>query len=155
MELRDSAGPSVPRTGLRGAFSLLSRNADFRRLYVAQLISFGGDWFLLVALYGLVLDTTGSPYMASLILVSQLVPFFLMSPVAGHLADRLNRQRLMVGADVARAFLCLGFLVIGGGNLIWLAFVLQGVIAVFNAVFEPTSEAAVPNLVDAEDLPLA
>src|SRR5436190_18362894 len=104
----------TPRTqGVRGAFSLLRRNADFRRLYVAQLISFGGDWFLLVVLYGLVLDTTGSPFMASLILVSQLVPFFLMSPVAGHLGDRLDRQRLMVGADVVRAVLCLGFLFIG------------------------------------------
>jgi predicted MFS family arabinose efflux permease len=155
MELRDSAGPGIPRTGLRGALSLLRRNRDFRRLYVAQLISFGGDWFLLVALYGLVLDATGSPFMASLILVSQLVPFFLMSPIAGHLADRLNRQRLMVGADVARTVLCLGFLLVGGRNLIWLVFVLQAAIAVFDAVFEPTSEAAIPNLVDPDDLPLA
>jgi MFS family permease len=122
---------------------------------VAQLISFGGDWFLLVALYGLVLDVTNSPVMASLVLVSELVPFFLVSPVAGHLVDRLDRQRLMVVADVARAFLCLGFLLVGGRSLIWLVFVLQAAIAVFNATFEPASEAAVPNIVDAEDLPLA
>jgi MFS family permease len=154
MELRDSA-PVIPRTGIRGTFSLLRRNKDFRRLYAAQLISFGGDWFLLVALYGLVLDTTGSAFMASLVLVSQLIPFFLMSPVAGHLADRLDRQRLMVGADLARTILCLGFLLVTGRNLIWLAFVLQAAIAVFNALFEPTSEAAIPNLVDPEDLPLA
>jgi MFS family permease len=122
---------------------------------MAQLISFGGDWFLLVALYGLVLDATNSPVMASLILVSELVPFFLVSPVAGHLVDRLNRQRLMVIADLARAVLCLGFLLVNGRSLIFLVFVLQAAIAVFNATFEPASEAAVPNLVDADDLPLA
>src|SRR5919198_2262848 len=154
MELRDSA-PTIRRTGIRGSVSLLRRNPDFRRLYAAQLISFGGDWFLLVALYGLVLDATGSPFMASLVLVSELIPFFLMSPIAGHLADRLDRQRLMVGADLARTVLCLGFLLIHGRSLIWLAFVLQAAIAVFNAIFEPTSEAAIPNLVDPEDLPLA
>ena len=155
MQARDSGPLDVPRSGLRGALSLMRRNGDFRNLYVAQLISFGGDWFLLVALYGLVLDATNSPVMASLVLVSELVPFFLVSPVAGHLVDRLNRQRLMVGADLARAALCLGFLLVGGRSLIWLVFVLQAVIAVFNATFEPASEAAVPNLVDAEDLPLA
>src|SRR5438067_7250070 len=49
------------RSGFRAAASLLRRNPDFRALYLAQLISFGGDWFLLVALYVLVLRLTNSP----------------------------------------------------------------------------------------------
>jgi MFS family permease len=155
MQARDSGRLGIPRSGFRGTVSLLGRNRDFRNLYMAQLISFGGDWFLLVALYGLVLDLTNSPVMASLILVSELVPFFLVSPVAGHLADRLNRQRLMVGADLARTVLCLGFLLVNGRGLIWVLFALQAAIAVFNAAFEPASQAAVPNLVDPEDLALA
>src|SRR5436305_9433896 len=108
METRESDRP-ITREGFRGAMSLLRRNRDFRSLYLAQLISFGGDWFLLVALYGLVLDLTNSPLMASLILVAQLVPYFLFVPVAGVLADRLNRQVLMVTADVVRAVLVLAF----------------------------------------------
>jgi MFS family permease len=134
--------------------SLLRRNRDFRNLYLAQLISFGGDWFLLVALYGLVLDLTDSPLMASLILVAQLVPYFLFVPVAGVLADRLNRQALMVCADVVRAGLCLGFFLVGPGT-VWLIFVLQALLALFTAAFEPTAEAAVPNLVEPVDLSLA
>ena len=154
MELRDSARLEIPRTGLRGVRSLLSRNHDFRSLYIAQLISFGGDWFLLVALYGVVLSLTHSALMASLVLVSQLVPYFLFVPVAGVLADRLNRQGLMVGADLARAALCLGFFVVGPGT-VWVLFVLQAALAVFTAIFEPAAEAAVPNLVDLDDLSLA
>src|SRR5436309_2650067 len=101
MQTRDS-DDAVTRAGFRGALSLLRRNRDFRALYLAQMISFGGDWFLLVALYGLVLRLTHSPLMASLILVAQLVPYFLFVPVAGVLADRLNRQAMMVVADLAR-----------------------------------------------------
>ena len=154
MEQRDSAVAVVPRSGLRGALSLLSRNRDFRHLYLAQLISFGGDWFLLVALYGVVLSLTHSALMASLVLVSQLVPYFFFVPVAGVLADLLNRQALMVGADLIRAVLCLGFFLVGPGT-VWVLFVLQAALAVFTAIFEPAAEAAVPNLVDPDDLSLA
>src|SRR5437870_12159054 len=92
--------------GVRGAFSLLKRNRDFRRLYVAQLISFGGDWFLIVALFPLILDLTHEPIMVSIALAAQELPFFLASPFAGVLADRLNRKHLMVNSDLARAALC-------------------------------------------------
>jgi MFS family permease len=152
METRESE--VVTRGGFRGAMSLLKRNRDFRNLYFAQLISFGGDWFLLVALYGLVLDLTDSPLMASLILVAQLVPYFLFVPVAGVLADRVNRQALMVCSDVVRAGLCLGFFLVGPGT-VWLIFVLQALLALFTSTFEPAAEAAVPNLVDPKDLSLA
>src|SRR4051812_2735828 len=154
---RDSAGRKTRRTepgGARRTFDLLKRNRDFRRFYVAQLISFAGDWFLLVALYGLVLDTTHSPFLASLILVAELAPQFLVAPIGGALADRMNRQVLMVVCDLARCVLCLGFLLAGPGS-IWVIYPLLAAIAVFSAAFEPTSTAAVPNLVDPGDLPTA
>jgi len=152
-ELRDSAG-QTPRSGPAAAWSLLRRNVDFRRFYVAQLISFAGDWFLLVALYGLVLEETDSAVLASLILVAELAPQFVVAPIGGALADRMNRQVLMVLSDLARVVLCLGFLLVGPGS-IWLIYPLLAGIAVFSASFEPTSSAAVPNLVDPEDLAIA
>ena len=48
--------------------SLLRRNPDFTRLYVAQLASFAGDWFATVALLGLALEVTGSAGLAALVL---------------------------------------------------------------------------------------
>jgi MFS family permease len=145
-------GPERAGGGVRGSWSLLRRNPDFSRLYTAQLVSFAGDWFLTVALLGLVLELTGSPLLTSLVVVAHLVPFFLVSPVAGVLADRLDRRKLMIAADVTRAFVCLGFLRIRGPEDVWMVFVLQGVLAVLEAVFEPASGAAVPNVVDREDL---
>src|SRR5262249_22938949 len=68
--------------------------------------------------------------------------------------DRMNRQVLMVTCDLARVVLCLGFLLAGRWT-IWVIYPLLSGIAVFSAAFEPTSNAAVPNLVDPDDLPTA
>jgi MFS family permease len=144
--------PVEVQGGLRASLSLLRRNRDFRRLYVASLISLGGDWFLLVALFGLVLRFTGSAIAVALVIAVQDLMYFLLSPVAGVLADRIDRRRLMVVADLARAVVCLGFLVIRTDSLLWLAFVLLAVMASFSAAFEPASAAALPNLVEEEDL---
>jgi predicted MFS family arabinose efflux permease len=141
--------------GVRGAVSLLRRNPDFRRLYVAQLISFGGDWFLIVALFPLILDLTNSPFMVSLALAAQELPFFLASPFAGVLADRLNRKKLMVNSDLARAALCGGFLLVSDRGTVWLAYALLVLTSSFSTVFEPASTAAVPNIVREEDLGIA
>jgi MFS family permease len=141
--------------GLRASLSLLRRNRDFRRLYVASLISLGGDWFLLVALFGLVIHFTDSAIAVALVIAVEDLMYFLLSPVAGVLADRIDRRRLMVGADLARAVVCLGFLLIRTDSLLWLAFVLLAVMASFSAAFEPASLAALPNLVDEEDLATA
>ncbi|HEX9716815.1 MAG TPA: MFS transporter, partial [Actinomycetota bacterium] len=138
--------------GLRAGLSLLRRNSDFRKLYVASAISLGGDWFLLVALLGLVLDLTESALFVGLLIGAQEIPFFLTSPVGGALADRLDRRRLMVGCDVARALLCLGFLVVRDAETVWLVYLLIAVISSFSAAFYPASSAALPNLVDREDL---
>ncbi|HSL67552.1 MAG TPA: MFS transporter [Actinomycetota bacterium] len=141
--------------GLRASFSLLRRNRDFRRLYVASLISLGGDWFLLVALFGLVIHFTDSAIAVALVIAVEDLMYFLLSPLAGVLADRIDRRRLMVGADLARAVVCLGFLLIRTDSLVWLAFVLLAVMASFSAAFEPASQAALPNLVEEEDLATA
>ena len=155
MELKDSAKAGPPRRGFREAWSLLRRNPAFARLYAASLISFAGDWFLQVALYGLVLELTGSPLLTSLVLVAQLLPFTLLSPLGGVLADRLDRRKLMIVSDTVRAAVCLGFLWVDGREDVWLIYVLAGTVASLGALFEPAASAAVPNVVDPEDLPAA
>lgn len=134
---------------------LLRRNRDFRRLYLAQLISFAGDWFATVALLGLALELTGSSAVASLVLILQTGPFFLVSPLAGVLADRFDRRRLLIGADLARAVFSLGFLLARDSSSLWIALVCVGLLSAGAAFFEPTSSASLPNLVDEEDLPAA
>ena len=146
---------ATPEGGVRASWSLLRRNRDFRKLYLASMISLGGDWFLLVALFSLVLDLTASAIAVALLLAAQDLTYFIVSPLAGVLADRLDRRKLMVACDIARAFLCLGFLLIRSASVVWLVYPLLAAIAAFSAGFEPASAAALPNLVDDEDLSTA
>lgn len=124
-------------------------------MYAAQLVSFAGDWFATVALLGLCLQVTGSTAVASLVLVLQTGPFFLVSPFAGMLADRLDRRRLLIVADLARIPVCLSFLLARDASTLWIALVGTALLSVGAAFFEPTSSASLPNLVDREDLPIA
>jgi MFS family permease len=119
------------------------------------MISLGGDWFLLVALFGLVLDFTDSGVAVALLLAAQDLTYFAVSPFVGVWVDRLDRRRLMVAADLARACLCVGFLFLRSGGVVWIAYALLGVMACFSATFEPASQAALPNLVESDDLATA
>ncbi len=134
------------------ALSLFRRNRDFRLLYVAQLISFAGDWFLFVALAGLIFSMTRSPGLVAMLVVANTIPFALASFVGGPLADRLDRRLLMVGTDLTRGLLALGFFLVHDESQVWLIFVLTGLIAALGALFEPASSAALPNVVDPQDL---
>ena len=134
---------------------LLRTNRAFARLYVAQLASFAGDWFATVALIGLAFELSGSAAVASLVLVLQTGGFAVASPIAGMLADRLDRRWLMVGADLARVPLALAFLLARDPGTLWIAFVAVVLLAIGAAVFEPTSSASLPNLVDEDELPVA
>ena len=138
--------------GLRAAVSLVRRNRDFRRLYVASLISLGGDWFLIVALFGLALELTESAVSVAALIAAQELPFFLMSPVGGVLADRLDRRWLMIVCDAVRALLCLGFLLVRDAGTMWAAYLLLATISSFSAAFQPATSAAFPNLVEPRDL---
>lgn len=131
---------------------LLRTNSDFRRLFSAQLISAGGDWFASIALVGLTLDLTGSGLAAALVLAANFLPFFLFSPAAGVLADRLDRKKLMIGSDLARAILALGMLLVGSAETVWLGIVSIAGIASMGAFFMPASQAALPNLVTKDQL---
>jgi MFS family permease len=145
----------VERTaGARASVDLLRRNRDFRRLFLASVISLGGDWFLFVALGGLLLEATGKATAVGLMIFAQELPVFLATPWAGWLADRLDRRRLMIACDLARTVICASFLLVGPDNL-WLAYVLLVALSLFAAVFDPASSAALPNVVDPEDLATA
>jgi predicted MFS family arabinose efflux permease len=155
VELPEPVG--VPARGRpKGAVRrLLRTNRDFRLLFFGQVVSFTGDWFLFVALAGLVFDLTHSAALVTAVYAAWTVPFAVFSFVGGPLADRLNRQFLMISADVLRGMLALGFFLIHRPSQVWLVYVLAGLITALGAVFDPASQASIPNLVDREDLATA
>ncbi|HXH38550.1 MAG TPA: MFS transporter [Thermoanaerobaculia bacterium] len=134
---------------------LLRHNRDFRLLYFGSLISLGGDWFLTVALLDLVLQLTGSATLASLMLLCQSLPIFLVTPIAGRAVDRLDRRKLMIVVDVMRAGACLLPLFARTPALLPFAYIGVIAISIGSAYFEPASQAALPNIVAPEELSAA
>lgn len=134
---------------------LLRANADFRRLFLASVVSLCGDWFAYVAVSGLVIDATGRDGAGALVFAASVLPVFLAAPLAGVVADRVDRRRLMIAADVLRVLPALGLLVADANDLPWLALACVAAIAALSAFFEPVTAAVLPNLVTARDLSLA
>ena len=134
---------------------LLRTNRDFRLLYIGTLISLGGDWFLTVALLDLVLQLTGSATLASLMLLCQTLPIFLVTPIAGHTVDKVDRRKLMIAVDLLRIGACLLPLLARTPATLPFAYVGVILISIGSAYFEPASQAALPNIVAAEDLGVA
>ncbi len=145
-----SAAIASPEGGR--APGIFRRNPDFTKLYSAQLISFGGDWFASVALLTLVLEKTHSATLAALVFAAQTVPFAVVSPFAGVIVDRIDRKQIMVSADLIRAVLAVGFVFVQSRATIWIVFVLLALLSGFSAFFDPASSAALPNLVARSDL---
>lgn len=133
-------------------WSMLRRNADMRRLFVAQVVSYLGDWFSFVALVGLIDDLTDSSFLVSMVVVAFSLPSFLASPLAGVIVDRFDRRRVLVVVSLVQSVAALGLLGVGA-DTVWLAFVCQSAISALAAVVKPAMEAGTPNLAhDPEEL---
>jgi predicted MFS family arabinose efflux permease len=114
-----------------------------------------GDWFNVVALFSLLLELTGKGEAVAIALLTRFIPSFLAGPAAGVLADRLPRRMILIASDLARAALVLCLLFIRRPDQVWIAYAVVTLHSVLSAFFDPAQAALLPNLVPAEDYPLA
>ena len=135
-----------------GYWELVRGNVNFRRLWTGNLISLLGDWFNTIAIYTLVVELTGSPLALGAVFITKMLPWAVAAPLAGVIVDRYNRRRLMIGTDIARAVVVLGFLLIDTpGEVPWLYALLTAQV-VIGAVFQPAKSASLPNITTPREL---
>src|ERR671916_3329209 len=126
----------------------LLRNGRFLRLWIGQGTSFVGDAVSMVALVVLVVQITGSASAVGGALVARLLPT-IASPLAGVLADRVDRRVILVASDLARAVLVVGLVFARDLATIYALVFLMGLARTF---FNPTIRAAFPGVVGGGDL---
>jgi MFS family permease len=126
----------------------LLRNTRFLQLWVGQGISFVGDAVSTIALVVLMVQITGSASAVGGVLVARLLPT-LASPLAGVLADRLDRRVVLVASDLVRAALVLGLVFARDPVVIYILAFLMGSA---RTLFNPTIRAAFPRVVGRGDL---
>ena len=134
---------------------LLRREKDFRRAYLAQLIALGGDWFAIIPLLILLPELTGTGLWGALVLAADTLVFALVGPYAGTVVDRLDRRRVIVVANSVAGVAALLLVLVRSEATAWIALVAIGVVAAAKAFAQPAGAAAIPNLVDREDLATA
>ena len=78
-------------------------SGDFGRFWLGQTISNLGSSFTFFALPLLVFDLTGSPLSLGITVAVEFVPYLLFGLVIGAWVDRVDRKRLMIATDLARA----------------------------------------------------
>jgi MFS family permease len=147
-----AAAPESIKNRVTATFSLPRRNRNFRLLWSGQIVSQLGDWFNLVALYGLLFELTGSATAVALMMVVQMLPQALVSPSAGVIVDRFDRRRILIAADLVRGVVILGLLFVRSPSTVWIAYAVVGVVVAAQGFFEPARSALLPSLVERKDL---
>jgi putative nucleotidyltransferase with HDIG domain len=118
----------------------------FRLLWIGQAVSYFGDTMNTAGLAIMLFVLTRSASIVALGLIAKALPTILFGLIAGPLVDRVNRQRLMIFSDLARAILTISIPFFG---FTWLpgVFVSVFLIASASAFFNPAKQAMLPNLV--------
>jgi MFS family permease len=139
-----------PEGTIRGAL----RSAPFRRLLAALAISQAGDWLYNVALLAFVFERTHSPAWVATTTAVRVLPVVVLGPLGGVLADRFDRQKVMVASDVVRVLCMLGLTAVALTDLpVVVAPVLAAVATAAAAPYGACTAATTPRLVPAADLP--
>ncbi|WP_018681417.1 MFS transporter [Actinokineospora enzanensis] len=132
----------------------LLRERAFARLWIAGLFAETGEWMLQVALPVYVYQATGSAGSTALTMAAGILPMVLLSPVAGVLADRWDRRRLLWGVCLAQAVVAAPLLAMSGHSAV-LIYVVMAAQSALASLFEPSRNALVPALVGTERLTAA
>jgi dTMP kinase len=126
----------------------------FRALWIALSLSSLGDWLSILALLALAPSVTHGSNLAktssiSAVWVVTLLPALLLGPLAGALADRLDRRMTMIVGDVIRGLLFISIPLFP--NLLWI-FVAKFLAGIASQFWNPAASATIPNLVPKEKL---
>ena len=135
-----------------GYGELLRGNRNFRYLWFGQIVSLLGDWFNLIASAALVGALTQSGLaVGSLFVVRMLAPF-VVSPLAGVVADRYNRMLILIISDLIRSAVVFCFLFVRQPGDVWLLYALTAAQLAVSGFFFPARNAILPQITRPHEL---
>jgi dTMP kinase len=130
------------------SYLVLLRNTQFLRLFLAQTVSSLGDWIGVIAIAAVAYELN-EELGVGLVMTARVLPGFIAGPIAGVLADRWDRRRLMVGADLVRAAVIFSLPFVP--NLLYLL-VASVVLESMTLVWGPAKDASLPHVVPSAHL---
>ena len=144
-----------PEAKQSGYLQLIRGNRSFRYMWSGQIISLAGDWFNLIASAALVAALTQSgTAIGGLFVVRMLAPF-LVSPIAGVVADRYSRKAIVISTDVLRCFVVLGYVLVRDPQQVWLIYVLTAIQSASQGFYFPAWNSMLPDIARPHELGIA
>ena len=131
---------------------LLKRNRNYRYTWMGQVVSEIGDHFNNIAVFSLVMETSGSGLVVSGVMLSRAIPMVLAGPLAGVVLDRYDRKRIMMASDIVRCVVALGFIATTHYHKTWLLYVLSGLLMVCSPFFTSGRTSILPTITSAKEL---
>lgn len=127
---------------------------NFQLFFSGQLISLTGTWMQTVAQSWLVYKMTGSSLLLGSVGFASQIPVFLVAPLGGTTADRMNRQRVVIATQTASMILAfvLAALTLTHTVKVWHIFVLAALLGVVNAFDIPGRQSFLVDMVGRDDL---
>ncbi|MEN9645847.1 MAG: hypothetical protein RL238_2516 [Actinomycetota bacterium] len=131
-----------------------SLGTDFRAVWGSVIVSSTGDGMFITALPLLAATLTRDPVLIAGITVAQRLPWLVFSMFTGAIADRMDRRRLMIGADLARFAVVglLGAAVVADIANIWMLYVCAFLLGIGETLHVNAAQALVPLIVEPDDL---
>ncbi|MGB6198946.1 MAG: MFS transporter [Candidatus Acidiferrales bacterium] len=130
------------------------RHRNFQLFFGGQFISLIGTWMQIIAEAWLVYRLTGSSLLLGAVGFAGRIPIFLLAPVGGLVADRWNRQKVVIAtqsASMVVAFTLAG-LALAHRLTVWEIMLLAALMGVVNAFDIPARQAFLVEMVEREDL---
>jgi|TARA_B100001093_G_scaffold510926_1_gene577747 MFS family permease len=136
-----------------GYVQILKNNHSFRRLFIAQELSYIGDWFTVIALFILAGEASdNSPLAIAGVLATRSFSLAAMTPFTGMLADRYSRKGLMICSDLAACLVLLIVLQFDLLNNLSSVYFLAVTMVAAKSIFDPAQYAYLPNICNDEEL---
>src|SRR5688572_31393206 len=104
-------------------FALVLTKLDLRSVFIALVGSNIGDWFAYVAFVGVVQDVSDASILVTLVLVAQALPAFLVTPIAGPVADRHNRRNVIMTVASVQTLAALALLLVDSEGTLWIGYI--------------------------------
>ena len=149
----DFAVPASPHSRVATAVRAL-RHRNFQLFFAGQMISLIGTWMQIVAQSWLVYRITGSTLLLGTVGFASQIPVFLVAPIGGIVADRVNRHRVVIATQISSMILAfiLAILTLTNRIHVWEIVVLASGLGVVNAFDIPARQAFLIDMVGREDL---
>lgn len=130
------------------------QRADFWKFWAGQTISNLGSSITILLLPLLIFKLTGSPLNLALASAFHFVPYLLFGLIIGAWTDRVERKRLMIATDIARALVIASIPILGAVDLlsVWWIYAVEFAGSTLHIFFSSAEFAAIPSLVKRDEL---